>query len=175
MHTVKTLVRPFLLLAVALVCSMSTGCSTIIGGANKSILVSSTPSNVPVKIYGDGGKEVAHGTTPFTVSLKRGRGYFKPAKYEFKATMPGMPTKVVGYRAGIHGWYWGNILLGGLIGMVIVDPITGAMWDPPSTVHIDLSGVAEPEDARKPTVEVDETEQASIPTVVSERKRPPGI
>ena len=28
----------------------------------------------------------------------------------------------------VEGWYWGNILFGGLIGMIIVDPATGAMY-----------------------------------------------
>ena len=28
-----------------------------------------------------------------------------------------------------NGWYIGNILFGGLIGMIIVDPATGDMWD----------------------------------------------
>jgi hypothetical protein len=28
----------------------------------------------------------------------------------------------------LDGWYIGNILLGGLIGMLIVDPISGAMF-----------------------------------------------
>jgi hypothetical protein len=28
----------------------------------------------------------------------------------------------------INGWYVGNIVFGGLIGWLIVDPLTGAMW-----------------------------------------------
>jgi hypothetical protein len=28
----------------------------------------------------------------------------------------------------VNGWYIGNILFGGLIGMLIVDPLTGAMY-----------------------------------------------
>lgn len=28
----------------------------------------------------------------------------------------------------MNGWYFGNLLLGGAIGMLIVDPITGAMY-----------------------------------------------
>lgn len=29
---------------------------------------------------------------------------------------------------GINGWYLGNLLFGGLLGWVIIDPITGAMY-----------------------------------------------
>ena len=28
----------------------------------------------------------------------------------------------------LNGWYVGNIIFGGLIGLFIVDPLTGAMW-----------------------------------------------
>jgi len=28
----------------------------------------------------------------------------------------------------LNGWYIGNLLFGGLIGLLIVDPLTGAMW-----------------------------------------------
>ena len=30
--------------------------------------------------------------------------------------------------AKIDGWYWGNILFGGLIGFLVIDPLTGAMY-----------------------------------------------
>ena len=32
----------------------------------------------------------------------------------------------------LDGWYIGNILFGGLIGLLIVGPATGAMWKLPS-------------------------------------------
>jgi hypothetical protein len=28
----------------------------------------------------------------------------------------------------LNKWYFGNILLGGVIGMLVVDPLTGAMY-----------------------------------------------
>jgi hypothetical protein len=37
--------------------------------------------------------------------------------------------------AKINGWYFGNLLFGGIIvGMLIVDPATGAMWTLKDTV-----------------------------------------
>lgn len=41
---------------------------------------------------------------------------------------PGYDDKVVPVLFDLDGWYFGNILLGGIIGMLIVDPATGAMW-----------------------------------------------
>ena len=31
--------------------------------------------------------------------------------------------------ASVSGWYFGNLVFGGLIGMLIVDPLTGAMYN----------------------------------------------
>jgi hypothetical protein len=28
----------------------------------------------------------------------------------------------------VNGWYVGNVIFGGLVGFLIVDPLTGAMW-----------------------------------------------
>jgi hypothetical protein len=42
--------------------------------------------------------------------------------------MPGYKTHTVTLESNVSGWYVGNILFGGLIGMLIVDPITGAMY-----------------------------------------------
>jgi hypothetical protein len=33
-------------------------------------------------------------------------------------------------------WYFGNLVFGGLIGMVIVDPLTGATFDFPSRLKL---------------------------------------
>ena len=41
----------------------------------------------------------------------------------------------------VDSWYFGNILFGGLIGMLIIDPATGAMWKLPENVSTDLSPI----------------------------------
>lgn len=45
-----------------------------------------------------------------------------------KLSNPGYDDKVIPITFSIDGWYFGNILIGGLIGLLIVDPATGAMW-----------------------------------------------
>lgn len=42
--------------------------------------------------------------------------------------MDGYTTKEIIVSAKLNGWYFGNIFFGGVIGMLIVDPLTGAMW-----------------------------------------------
>ncbi|WP_174263189.1 CsgG/HfaB family protein [Citrifermentans bemidjiense] len=39
----------------------------------------------------------------------------------------------------MNGWYWGNIVFGGVIGLLIVDPATGAMWKMDDTLMVPLS------------------------------------
>jgi hypothetical protein len=42
--------------------------------------------------------------------------------------MKGYETKKINLECKLNGWYFGNVFLGGLIGMLIVDPATGAMF-----------------------------------------------
>ena len=72
---------------------------------------------------------VSQGVTPNTVTLRSSFGYFKPAKYIIDVTNKGV-TQSIPLEANINGWYFGNLLIpfGIISGMVIIDPLTGAMW-----------------------------------------------
>ncbi|MDA8868601.1 hypothetical protein N9H91_02170 [Pseudomonadales bacterium] len=50
----------------------------------------------------------------------------------------GFSPKEYTLNSSVDGWYFGNLLLGGLIGMLIVDPITGAMYNLPARVDVSL-------------------------------------
>ena len=96
----------------------------------------------PAAVIDAGGETIHTGTTPQVVSLSARGGYFKPAKYTVQVKKAG---KVVGSHqvtAGINGWYFGNILIGGLIGMLIVDPLTGAMYRLPGEITVDTPATA---------------------------------
>lgn len=43
--------------------------------------------------------------------------------------MDGHEKRIYPVAISLDGWYFGNILLGGFLGMVIIDPATGAMWE----------------------------------------------
>ena len=82
------------------------------------------------------------GTTPMTVTLKRGAGYFKAESYTVKVSKEGYTPKDITVTGSVNGWYVANILFGGLIGLLIVDPITGAMYDlTPETVNATLDAM----------------------------------
>ena len=49
-------------------------------------------------------------------------------EYQIEIKKEGYTPKLFTISASLDGWYIGNILLGGLIGMLIVDPVSGAMF-----------------------------------------------
>lgn len=106
------------------------GCASIVHGGARPISINSQPSGAKVLITkADTGAPVHSGVTPLTVSLEPKRGFFKGQSYFLKLEMAGYKTAGVSIRSELSGWYFGNIVFGGLIGMLIVDPATGAMWN----------------------------------------------
>ena len=45
-----------------------------------------------------------------------------------KFNLAGYQERIINIDAKLNGWYVGNILIGGLIGMLIIDPASGAMY-----------------------------------------------
>jgi hypothetical protein len=134
--------RAVVFLGLVLISGFSIGCASILGGGtHKDISFTSNPGGANVAIYDHNGEEVTHGVTPFNARLKRGRGYFVPATYTVKYDL-GSTHKETDIHNSLNAWYIGNILFGGLIGMVIVDPLTGAMWDPKGKVNVELNDAA---------------------------------
>ncbi|QBF26307.1 hypothetical protein EXN22_11610 [Pseudomonas tructae] len=114
------------------------GCASIVGDSRYPVAVSSVPPGVSFDILDKDGKLVHSGSTPSTVTLKSGRGYFKGQTYTLQFRKDGYTEKSVTLDSGLSGWYWGNILIGGLVGMLIVDPLTGAMYKLPEGVSADM-------------------------------------
>ena len=103
-------------------------CAFIVRKISYPILISSTPSEAKIVIKDKKGIEIFSGLTPAAVKLKAGSGFFGKARYQVIFTKDGFIKKTVPVEFKIDGWYFGNILLGGLFGMLIVDPATGAMY-----------------------------------------------
>ena len=72
--------------------------------------------------------EVFNGVSPATVTLKSGAGYFASQSYKVKLSLAGYADKIVQVDCTINGWYVANCVIGGLLGWLIIDPITGAMY-----------------------------------------------
>ena len=93
-----------------------TSCATIVSGSRQTINFNSTPTNATVVVDG---QEI--GKTPLETKLERKHEH----KVEIK--LDGYKTYSVEMKKTFNEWYIGNILFGGLIG-IVVDPITGAIY-----------------------------------------------
>ena len=107
---------------------LSSGCASIVSHSRWPVAVSSAPAGATVSIVNRRGQEVFSGVTPAAVQLKSGSSFFNREKYTLKFTMPGYDPKTAQLEADVNGWYFGNIVFGGFIGLLIVDPATGAMY-----------------------------------------------
>ncbi|MGB4128645.1 MAG: PEGA domain-containing protein [Bacteroidales bacterium] len=103
-------------------------CASIVSKSTYPLSINSSPSNAKVSITDKKGKEIYLGNTPATVKLNAGAGFFSKAEYQVKFSSPGYDDKIVPITFKLDGWYFGNLLLGGVLGMLIIDPATGAMW-----------------------------------------------
>ncbi|MGV6473508.1 hypothetical protein [Azotobacter vinelandii] len=115
-----------------------TGCASLFGETQYPVAISSFPPGANYEITNEAGESVISGVTPDQPTLKSSVGYFDGERYQVKFAKDGYQSESKLLDSGIDGWYWWNILLGGLIGMVIVDPITGAMYDLPEKMHANL-------------------------------------
>jgi hypothetical protein len=100
------------------------GCATIINGTHQDLTVTSQPEALCVSINGE-----PYGATPVVASLPRGKNYVVQVQedqyHPYQITVVPVAS----------GMIWGNLILGGLIGMA-VDSGTGAGYEhSPSRVH----------------------------------------
>jgi|SoiMethySBSTD1v2_1073268.scaffolds.fasta_scaffold1769816_1 hypothetical protein len=127
---------------MALLAAATSGCATIVAKSSQEITVTSAPPGAAVTVTNRAGLVVHSGNTPLTVTLRKGAGYFKPASYTLRFTKDGFEPSEMHLKGTVSGWYFGNIVFGGLIGMVAVDPATGAMYKlRPDTVEAALQAV----------------------------------
>lgn len=101
-------------LAIAL---LTTSCATIVSGSKQNVKFSSNPSTATIFI-----DEVEVGKTPFEIKLAR------KSEHSVMIKLEGYQTYETKLTKKFNAWYIGNILFGGLIG-IIIDPITGAMYN----------------------------------------------
>ncbi len=93
-----------------------TNCATIISGSQQMVEITSEPSAATVFING-----IEAGNTPVQKNLKRNQEYALTLKLD------GYKTYKTKLERKFNAWYIGNVVFGGLIG-IIVDPATGAMY-----------------------------------------------
>ena len=115
--------------SIAFLLAATTSCASIIKGSSETVDFNSSPSGAMVTVRDDAGKVVGQNATPCSIDLKRGAGYFSKAKYDVEFALEGYPTQSVHLGGSVNNWYiLGNLVFGGLIGYLIVDPLSGGMF-----------------------------------------------
>ncbi|MGQ7956478.1 hypothetical protein ACUTAF_01945 [Pseudomonas sp. SP16.1] len=122
--------------ATAIAASLSavvllSGCASIFSEQTYPVQITSEPPRASIEIRDEDGNVVYNGSTPATVKLASSAGYFDGERYTVTFRKPGFDDEQFVIDSGVDGWYWGNILLGGVLGMLIIDPATGAMFNLP--------------------------------------------
>ena len=118
------------MMALVLGCFALSGCATIVGDDTQLVQVNSEPNGADFQVKDDSGKIVAQGKTPQGVTLAKSDGsYFGKKNYQITFTKDGFEPVTLPVKAGANGWYIaGNIVFGGLIGWLAVDPFNGGMY-----------------------------------------------
>jgi hypothetical protein len=115
-------------LGVSLAVLSLAACASIVSDSKEVVTISSSPTAAQIAIADQSGVEVYRGTTPATVTLDASAGYFDGQAYTVTFSKAGYDPTTVKVDSRINGWYVGNIVFGGFIGWLVVDPLTGAMW-----------------------------------------------
>jgi len=116
--------------------AMITGCASLFNASPSLLNVMTDPQNAKVTITGLQNMERLTKQTPCTVYLNKG------SDYTVKIELAGYQSEEIPIRRSISGWFWGNLLIGGIIGMVI-DYGTANMWaHEPTGLNIDLSKIS---------------------------------
>lgn len=130
---------------------MTSGCASLVSHSTWPVEINTVPEGAVFSILDEKGQGVRAGTTPKLIILDSGDGFFQGAKYTVHFKKKGFWVKSAILNPQINGWYWGNLLFGWFVGMLMVDPITGAMFKLPET----FTTVLNSQDANKST-EADE-------------------
>jgi hypothetical protein len=116
------------LFSVLFLIAMFSSCATIVSRSTYPVTFGSDPGGTTITVTNREHVDIFKGVTPCAVKLKAGSKFFSKEQYTVKFSRPGYEDKIVPINFKINAWYFGNLLIGGVIGMLIVDPATGAMW-----------------------------------------------
>lgn len=116
------------LLIVASSLLLFSSCASILSQSSYPVYVNSNPSNASLSVRNSEGEIVFQGETPATVKLDASEGFFAPASYSFEITLAGYTTKIRTVNATIDPYYFLNLLGPNVLGLLVIDPLTGAMW-----------------------------------------------
>lgn len=114
------------------------GCASIVSDSQYTVAINSSPDNASFTVLDKQGRSIQSGQTPSSITLNASSGFFQGQQYSIELSKDGYDDKTYSLSSTVDGWYFGNILIGGLVGMLIVDPATGAMYKLPERIDVSL-------------------------------------
>jgi hypothetical protein len=114
------------LFAVAVFCI--SGCADHVSKGNYPVSINSIPAVADFTITDKKGEIVYIGDTPAGINLTANSGWFSKTSYQVKFEKERINTNTVSIEFKQNGWYFGNTHFGGVVGLLIVDKATGAMY-----------------------------------------------
>ena len=114
------------ILVILIMCG--SGCATVVTGKYQTVSVTSEPPGIKVK----------SSSGPYIITPRSFR-LLRNQDHTLVAECPGYEPQQIMLKHKLQGWFWGNILLGGIIGG-IVDLSSGASDElVPKKVHFDFT------------------------------------
>jgi predicted small secreted protein len=114
--------KVYVVASLVIIAIIFAGCATIFKGTTQDIMIKSTPEKATVTIKTVAGVEMFSGTTPVSAKLSKKYAYIATIKVE------GYKESMIQISQSLEGWFIGNLICGGIIGMII-DYANGAMWN----------------------------------------------
>lgn len=114
------------------------GCATIMAGTSQTVTVSTTPAGASCTLDRIGERIGAISPTPGSVRVEKSKN-----DLTVTCSKEGFQTATVGHSSNFNGATFGNILVGGVIG-VVVDAASGANFNYPPDLRMDLAATQAP-------------------------------
>jgi hypothetical protein len=130
----ETMKKIFKIMTILLCPMLLMSCATIVSGRSQKVSVNTNPDEAIVTVNGMVQK------SPCSFTLDR-----TTPSYQVKIEKVGYKTVTLAIKRGINGWVFGNIIFGGIIGIVI-DCASGSVYSF-SPSEIEQSLVPENSDA----------------------------
>lgn len=112
------------------------GCATLVNGTNQTVTVSTTPPGASCTLDRMGERVGAIGSTPGSLRIDK-------SKHDLSVTCSkeGYQTASTTQSASFNGATFGNLIAGGIIG-IVVDASSGANFSYPPDIRMDLPPLA---------------------------------
>ena len=122
--------------ALCLSLLLLSGCATVIGGTSQVVSISTAPEGAACKVERSGSLIGTVPSTPGLVQLSKG-----VRDLTVTCTKPGYDTATASAGSSFNGYTFGNLIVGGAIG-IVVDVATGANFDYPPMVDVAMNPAA---------------------------------